>query len=167
MPKADYTDFSPWYEREFGRLVALLRHLGASEDTALDVASEAFARALQRWARVRRMTSPSGWTFTVGMNLWRRQCRDIPLDERQLAEMPDVSSGDIETSQDIWRAVNQLPPRQRTAVLLHYLFALPYKDVARLMGVRTGTIAATLAAARRGLAPFLRTYPSEEASSSG
>jgi RNA polymerase sigma factor (sigma-70 family) len=167
MPITDYTDFVPWYTTEFPRLVALLRHLGASEDTALDLASEAFARALQRWTRVRRMTSPSGWTFTVGMNLWRRQCRQITLDQSHYAEVSDSSTRDIEVSQDIWRAVNQLPSRQRTAIVLHYLLDLPYSDVARLMGVKAGTIAATLAAARRGLAPFLRTYPNEEATANG
>lgn len=167
MSITDYTDFISWYETEFPRLVALLRHLGASHDTALDLASEAFAQALQRWTRVRQMTSPSGWTFKVGMNLWRRHCRHIALSERHIPDIPDAIADDVEASHDIWRAVNQLPSRQRSAVVLHYLLDLPYNDVARLMGVTNGTIAGTLAAARRGLAPFLRPYPSEEASANG
>ena len=44
-----------------------------------------------------------------------------------------------------------LPERQRTAVFLHYYADLPYDEVARLLGVAEGTVAASLNAARRSL----------------
>ena len=37
-----------------------------------EAVDEAFARALERWPRVRTMDSPMGWTFTVARNRLRR-----------------------------------------------------------------------------------------------
>jgi RNA polymerase sigma-70 factor (ECF subfamily) len=56
---------------------------------------------------------------------------------------------------DVVTAVRQLAPRQRTAVILHYLGDLPLPEVARLMNVSEGTVKAHLAQARRRLRPLL------------
>ena len=48
--------------------------------------------------------------------------------------------------------VADLPLRQRTAVVLRYAADLPEADIARIMGVRRGTVAATLTQARQRLA---------------
>ncbi len=49
-----------------------------------------------------------------------------------------------------------LPPRQRTAVTLHYVADLRVADVAQVMGITEGTVAATLHSARANLAEILR-----------
>jgi RNA polymerase sigma-70 factor (ECF subfamily) len=47
--------------------------------------------------------------------------------------------------------VRELPPRQQQAVVLHYRLDLPVEEVARLMGLREGTVRTHLARARRVL----------------
>jgi RNA polymerase sigma factor (sigma-70 family) len=142
--------FEVWYRREYPRLVSLLIRLGSDIETARDLAAEAFSRALDRWERVAAMASPTGWTFNVALNLQRRHARRARLEAALLARhrllLPEVPD------REIWDAVRKLANRQRTAVALHYLADLPYADVARVMGVTQGTVAATLASARRQLA---------------
>jgi RNA polymerase sigma-70 factor (ECF subfamily) len=55
----------------------------------------------------------------------------------------------------LWDAVRALPPRARTAVALRYVADLPEAEIADVMGVARGTVAATLSSARRQLAGAL------------
>ncbi|MDP9334495.1 MAG: sigma-70 region 4 domain-containing protein, partial [Actinomycetota bacterium] len=52
---------------------------------------------------------------------------------------------------EVWELVRELPPRQRTAVVLRYVADLDERHIAEVMGVTRGTVASTLAAARRAL----------------
>jgi DNA-directed RNA polymerase specialized sigma24 family protein len=56
---------------------------------------------------------------------------------------------------EVWDLVRSLPTRQRTAVVLRYVGDLREDDIAAVMGVTRGTVAATLATARRNLANVL------------
>ena len=160
VPSAPELRFEEWYRSEHHRLVAVLRRLGASQDQASDVAAEAFSRALERWERVSTMASPSGWTFRVALNLLRRNARRARLEHIFVRSQRD--EGATLPQNDVWDAVAQLPLRQRTAVVLFYLFDLPYDETSRVMGVSKGTVAATLSAARHQLAVVLG-EPIEEA----
>lgn len=52
--------FDAWYRQEHPRLVATLVLLTGNLAQAADAVDEACARALERWDRVRAMTSPTG-----------------------------------------------------------------------------------------------------------
>jgi RNA polymerase sigma-70 factor (ECF subfamily) len=56
------------------------------------------------------------------------------------------------TSVDVRRAVNELPIRQRTAIVLFHYADLPVADIAALMDCSVGTVKSTLHDARRALA---------------
>ena len=58
-------------------------------------------------------------------------------------------------SADLHRAVRALPPRQRTAIVLHHFVDLPVVEVAALMNVSAGTVKSTLHDARAALARTL------------
>ena len=83
-------------------------------------------RARRRW----RATTPS-LTLTD---------HDVTVDE------PDSSVIDLR------RAVDALPTRQRTAVVLFHYLDLPIADVAEYMSCSTGTVKSTLSDARKALA---------------
>ena len=71
---------------------------------------------------------------------------------RDASTVPDLGLPDHE----LWQAVGRLPRRQRTAIVLRYVADLPEADIAAAMGIARGTVAATLAAARRRLEADLR-----------
>jgi RNA polymerase sigma factor (sigma-70 family) len=49
------------------------------------------------------------------------------------------------------RQLAALPERQRTALFLRYYADLSYREIGEVMGLRTGTVSATLAAAHRAV----------------
>lgn len=156
----DLFDFERWYRGEHPNLLAALTWVSGNPDVALEATDEAFARALERWERVRAMDSPGGWLYRVGLNLVRRGARRAAREERTVGAhwRPDHLPA---PAGEIWAVVQELPPRQRTAVVLRYLLDLREREVAAIMRVSPGTVASTLAAARTRLAAWLTESPSE------
>ena len=150
-------DFERWYAAEHPRLFAALLVLTGSRDLAADATDEALARALQHWNRVSAMDSPEGWTYRVAVNVIRRTARRRALEQRVLRRIaarhiPIAPAPAGET----WVLVRSLPERQRTAVVLRYIADLTEPDIAMAMGITRGTVASTLADARRALATALQ-----------
>lgn len=145
-------DFETWYPREHPKVVAALTWVAGDSHVAADAADEAFARACADWRRVGEMASPGGWVYRVALNVVRRRMRRAALDRRKVEPPPQVAH---DVDREIWAVVQQLPERQRVAVVLRYLLDLPEQEVAAAMGISRGTVASALAAARRRLASWL------------
>ena len=143
--------FEPWYRDEFPRVVRALFLIGRDRDLAIDAASEAFARALERWGQVGVMASPTGWTYTVGLNVLRRTLRRRHLEGRLIRRHAQPHTLSLDSQVELWDALSRLPLRERTAVVLHYFLDLRQDEVARMMGVAPGTVAAALHSARAKL----------------
>ena len=158
---ADHDSFAEWYAKEYRSLVRTLILAVGDPDVAAEAASEAFARALQRWDRVQEMASPMGWTYAVALNVARRLFRRRRL-ESIVLRREIVLAPVREDSIEIWDAVQRLPVRQRTAIALHYLSDLSQRDVAAAMGIAEGTVAAMLSQARQRLAIALSHSVGEE-----
>jgi RNA polymerase sigma-70 factor, ECF subfamily len=149
--------FESWYRREHPRLLAALTVATGSVDTAQDLVSEAFARALERWERVSAMDSPGGWVRQVAVNLVRRTERRAALERRLLGRAPlrEMSPPADVIEPELWSAVLALPPRQRAVLGLRVVLDLSQEETARLLGIRPGTVSATLIDARRNVAHAL------------
>lgn len=144
--------FASFYAAEAKRLVATFVVIAGTRHVAEDVVAEAFVRAYERWPRVSRMESPSGWIYRVAMNLLRRRRRREALEQRLLRRVPPADPQVIEIDPDLWAAVEALPPRARAAVGLRYVADLTEREVAEVLEIAPGTVAATLHDARRRLA---------------
>ena len=100
------------------------------------------------------MDEPAAWTYRVGINLVRRRGRRARFEAKLLSRSePRTTPAPLEP--ELWKAVLELPLRQRTAVALRYVCDLSQADVAEYMGIAPGTASATLTAARRRLAAKL------------
>ena len=145
------SSFDEWYSGAWPRLVAALAVVsGGDVEQARDAAAEASARALARWGHVAGLTSPTGWAVRTGANVLRRNARRRSFEaltrhgraEMQYDELPQP---------DVWRAVSELPERQRLAIALRYLLDFSEAEVAAAMGISAGAAAATLHKARTRL----------------
>ena len=138
--------FAELYQAEFQTIFRTVFLLCGNREAAEDATQEAFARALERWRRLKDQPWVAGWIATTAMNRARRSLRrpPEPLD-------PPSRETDVESGWDLWRAVGTLPARQQEAVVLHYAIDLPVTDVAQAMGCREGTVKAHLARARDAL----------------
>ena len=156
-------DFEAWYAENHARLAATLAVSSGDLDLARECTDEAFARALERWQRVRAMDQPEGWVYRVALNDLRRRARRRSVERSLLRREHQPGTVDAtDPRHPVWEAVGALPERMRTAVALRYVADLTELQVAEAMGIARGTVAATLHEARRRLGAFLQPDSDEE-----
>ncbi len=148
---ADGRDADRWatlyrvaYPSVYRALVATL----LDQDGAADALHEAFVEALRRPPRTDE--NVAGWLFRVALRKARRERRRLgrilvglfagwsePRDVDELDRVLDrVSIGEL---------LRLLTERQRAIVVAYYYLDLTQQDIAELLGIRRGTVAATLA----------------------
>jgi RNA polymerase sigma-70 factor (ECF subfamily) len=153
--------FEDLYRREVRSMVALAASMTGSREAAADLVHEAMLRAHRDWTAVAVMDRPGAWLRRVVVNLCTDWLRRNGRERRALARLPRpavVAAPEASTGQ-FWRAVRDLPERQRAAVALHYLDDLSVDDIADILDISPGTVKASLFKARRSLA---RTLGAEE-----
>ncbi|MDQ1710567.1 MAG: hypothetical protein QOE45_17 [Frankiaceae bacterium] len=139
-------------EAEYAGLLRYCRRLCDDDQTARDLAQEAFVRLFGRWVQVRE---PRAYLYLVATNLarrsWRRRRSErvaltvaFPRDEPVAAHEPGIRD-----------VVDGLPRKWRDPVLLHYYGDLPVSEVAHQLGEPEGTVKRRLAEARSLLAKQL------------
>jgi RNA polymerase sigma-70 factor (ECF subfamily) len=152
-PGADSTSIALLYERRFRAFVGGAYAVVGEPEAARDVVQEAFARALRDRHRFRADGTLEAWLWRIVVNTARDAARrsrfaDLSADELlELATLAPAATGVV----DLGDELRALPERQRLAVFLHYYADLPYEEVARLLDVAPGTVAASLNAARKTL----------------
>ncbi len=161
----------------------LLRMTGSAED-AEDLTQEVFVRMYTNIAAFRAEASLSTWLFRIAGNLavdaFRRGKKERGLvqtsldaraessadDEGQGAsrDVPDWSReplrvfGHKELGAQIQAALEKLPPKLRSAVVLHDVEGLPYEEIATIERVPLGTIKSRIFNGRVALREQLRPY---------
>lgn len=144
------SDFDNWFRDAYPDLLASLAVAFGDLEVARDVASEAFARAWERWPQVCAMDSPTGWVYRVAVNAGRRHFRRQRVERRLLGRAE--GRGNIEgPAGELWMVVAKLPTRQRLAVVLRHVGQLREPEIAVAMNVSRGTVSSTLRAAYRNL----------------
>jgi RNA polymerase sigma-70 factor (ECF subfamily) len=149
--------FEEFYTGTVGRLLGQLFLMTGDLHAAEEIVQEAFTRASVRWARLRDYDVPEAWVRRVAMNLAADRARSLRRQARavlRLGPPPAVPAVSVETLALV-HALRTLPLRQRQAIVLHYLADLPVEEVARVLGVRGGTVKSLLAKGRRSLAARL------------
>jgi len=117
---------------------------------ALDVVQEGFSRALRRRRTFRGDGSLEGWIWRIVLNVAADRGRArakglVPGDD-------GCGHHDPETPDEAIRShLRALPERQRLAVFLRYYADLSYDQIAEVLEVRSGTVAAALNAAHTTL----------------
>jgi RNA polymerase sigma-70 factor, ECF subfamily len=140
--------FQELYRAEFGAVYRAVFLACGDRAVSEEATQEAFARALERWSRLRDRTWVAGWVVTTALNVARRSLRRR---RDSGAQATVVAPSDPDSAEDVRAAVRDLPRRQREAVVLHYAMDLPVAEVARLMRCAEGTVKAHLSRARTAL----------------
>lgn len=140
-------------------MVAFAYALSGSRHTAEDLAQESFLVAHDRWDEISRFDQPLAWVRRVVANksasAVRRRVAEAKALMRLAGRRESVVAPLEARDAEFWRAVRYLPPRQRQAVALHYLFDLAVVDVAATLEISEGAVKAHLHKARGALAKKL------------
>jgi RNA polymerase sigma-70 factor, ECF subfamily len=134
---------------------------------AQDVVQDAFIRSYEQIRHYDPNRPFAPWFFKIVSNLAvraaLREQKSVSLDheEGQLElrdHSPDVETlyEKIETEADIHRALLTLPPEQRAAFIMHYLFDTKESTIADALNRPSGTIKWQLYRARERLQVLLR-----------
>lgn len=136
-------DFEDWVAARGPALLRLAHVLTGNAADAEDLVQDALSRALPRWDRISRVDDPDAYVRRMVVNgnvsAWRRfRRRETPV-----AEMRDAATaaGPAAEERDrLWRACLDLPHHERVAVVLRFYEDLDYGEIARLTGVREGSV---------------------------
>jgi RNA polymerase sigma factor (sigma-70 family) len=122
-----------------GHRDAVWRLLVASvgPDDADDCFQETFIAALRAYPRLRAGSNPRAWVLTIAHNkardCHRRRAREaLPVADPQEAVAPGGAGPKLDDG--LWGAVNELPERQRSAVVLRFFADLPHREIASAIG---------------------------------
>ena len=137
--------FAEQYESVFRGLSVAFRDPLLAEEAA----QEAFTRAYVRWDRVQRMERPSGWVYVVAARVALRRRPDRA--EAAAGSGAPSMEDQVVDRLTMQRAINDLPERQRLALVLRHYGDLPLEEIARAMGCALGTVKSTLHAAHARL----------------
>ena len=118
------------------------------EADRLDAVSEAITRAWEKRGTLRDERLFATWLTRIlireCVNIQRRQRRAVPVDTLPEQAQED-GSDDV---QSLREAIEALPQRQRTMVVLHYMEEYDVREVARILGTTRGAVCAGLSRAR-------------------
>jgi len=149
---ADRAAVEDLFNASYPRLAGWVRRLVDDDETAHEIASEAFTRLLARWSG---LDSPQSYLYMIATNLvrdhWRKTGRERRAIRSLSATVPLDPACHPVQDVDVRALIEALPARLRSAFLLHYYAGFGVREVAAMLGRPEGTIKADLHHARARL----------------
>lgn len=151
--RGDAQAFRRLYEENVGRVYALARHM-AGYERAAELTQDVFVRAWQKLHTFRGEARFSTWLHRLAVNLIlsRRAAfateRARYLADDEVLDRIESRPAGREHALDFEVAIARLPQGARTIFVLHDVEGYRHEEIARLLGVTTGTTKAQLHRAR-------------------
>jgi RNA polymerase sigma-70 factor, ECF subfamily len=168
----DSSAFEPLVERYRQRVWRLAYQLLRDREEAWDVAQEAFVRAFHSLPSFRGQSAFYTWLFRITVNVAtdRQRARGaqarafgserVPEEEWKrttpdAGARPDQAAVRSEQRERIQQALDALPPKARTIIMLSDVEGLSYREIAEVLGCPIGTVMSRLHNARKRLKAVL------------
>ncbi len=159
----------PLVRRYASPLLTFIRRMVGDVHRSEELFQEVF---LSVWAKRRQYRFPrpfKAWLYAIALNKCRADFRVRPLPTQEVHDglapvstgpTPDESAISTETATLVSSAVMQLPPQQRSVVVLRIWDELSYAEIATAVGRSEGTVRSNmhhgLASMRKFLEPRLK-----------
>jgi len=168
----DASAFEPLVERYRQRVFRLAYQLLRDREEAWDCAQEAFVRAFHSLSSFRGQSAFYTWLFRITVNIAtdRQRARGAQARafgaervseeewKRTMADSgarPDQAAVQSEQRERIRRALDSLPPKARTIIMLGDVEGLSYREIADVLSCPIGTVMSRLHNARKRLKALL------------
>jgi RNA polymerase sigma factor (sigma-70 family) len=130
--------------------------LGEAAD-AEDVTQTTFLNAYRAFQSGTRPEKPRSWLIAIAHNVCRQRFRqaqrrphEVAFDER-IGEREAAAESIAPSAEDLRRALAQLPPNQRAAIVMRELEGGSYAEIAEVLGTTVSALETLLFRARRAL----------------
>ena len=157
----------PYIDELYSAALRYTRNVQAAED----LGQETYLKAFQAWDRFRQGTNCRAWLFRILTNTfingYRRKVRErkvlgpesvVPIEETTFGRSslnafrnPEKQLFDKLLSDDVKRALDELPDEFRMVVILADLQDFSYKEIAGILDCPVGTVMSRLFRGRRQL----------------
>lgn len=143
----DELDWGAVYERSFPDVYRALVATLFDREAALDALHDAFEQGLRKPPS--HQDNIPGWLYRVALRRARRGLLRIPspLGLRDDARETRDEVAAVLDRLEVGRLLATLTERQRSIVVGHYYLGLTQEELAELLGVRRGTVSATISQA--------------------
>jgi RNA polymerase sigma-70 factor (sigma-E family) len=144
-PPASAVHFDTYVHERSGALLRLAFLLTGDAHLAEDLVQTALVKVMGRWDQVAAGGDPHAYVRKVMLHTalgWRRRRWHGERPSDPLPELdgtPDHAAA-VDSRERLRRALQQLPTRQRAAVVLRHYEDLSEHDVARELGCSVGTV---------------------------
>lgn len=145
--------FEDFFREHSPNLYARLCLITGNRAEAEELSQDAFLKVWERWDRVADMEEPVGYLYRTAMNLFRKRYRRTLLALRKTvsAELRRDEFAMAEDRSAVARALLELAPRQRAALVLTELIGFTSEEAGRMLGVRAGTVRALASQGRAAM----------------
>src|SRR6266704_2770578 len=176
-------DFEAGVLSHLDSLYRTARRMTSNQQEAEDLVQETMLKAFRFAHTYQRGTNLRAWLFrilnTSAINRYRKQAthptttslpegedfylynriKDLSGQELNIAAEEEVLSQYLD--EDVYQALNDLPPNFRMAVVLADIEGLSYKEIAEALDIPIGTVMSRISRARRQLQRSLWQYAKE------
>ena len=168
VPQARAGDPAAWdalFRRYQLPLYVYIFELVRDEQASLDIVQETFIAAARHIGGLREDHKFGSWLFGIAhqkcVQRWRKQGRDEMLREQIAGAVDEYENGpdDLlvrrESETEFMNLLNELPPPQRSVLLLHFVEDFSLEEIARIIESPLGTVKSRLHYAKRALRKLL------------
>jgi RNA polymerase sigma-70 factor (ECF subfamily) len=156
--REDRLDFSRRIAETRRRVFQIAYGVLRNPEDAEEVAQETYLRAYPRLTALRDPEKFRAWVgriaFRLALNRRRQRQRRLARETRWQSESPAVAGHGAEGGIDLeklQRRIDDLPQKYRSVFLLTAVEGMTGPEVARILGIRAGTVRSRLHEARRRL----------------
>lgn len=135
--------FDDFFRDTYEALFRALCLVTGNRHEAEDVMQVAYLRVFERWARVAAMERPEGFLYRVAMNEFRGRYRRVKraLHRAVTTPEPDATFEQAVADRDaVVRALRDLTPRQRAALVLTVMLGYSSDEAGALLGMQAATV---------------------------
>ncbi|AQW53048.1 SigE family RNA polymerase sigma factor [Streptomyces violaceusniger] len=134
--------------------------LTGNREAAEDLVQETLERACRKWRTIAAKDAPDAYVRRIMVNLandrWRRFRRMVPHQDSGERAVAGDEYGRIDSRDQLVRALQCLPMRMRTVVVLRYFHDLSDAEIAADLGISPSTVRSQLA---RGMDKLRSQFP--------
>ncbi len=145
--------FEVFFASEHARLFGALCLVTGDRSEAEEIMQDAFLRLWERWEHVAEVDDPSAYLFRTAMNVFRNRYRRATLALRKTISVGPTEDAlaTVEDRDVVVRALRDLTPDQRAAVVLTGYVGLTSEEAGKVLGMRAGTVRTLATRARAAI----------------